>query len=164
MSKNCTVRNLVRNVRVFGEIWTDSAGNECYVRDDGTISCRTVNIDPSLTIQSEKDACDVNWIVAKCKRTGMMSNMRTTPVKYGDFSSAVDYHDSILRAQEAEATFMSLPAVIRARFSNDPGQLIDFLANPNNGPEAVKLGLMPSPSASKVPQVDASAPSKEGEA
>jgi phage internal scaffolding protein len=149
-------------VYAVGEIWFDLAGNECFFRDNGSVSCRTVNNEPSLTIQSEKDACDVNKIVEKCRRTGMMSNVRTDEPRYGDFSTAVDYHDSVFRAQEAQEEFMTLPASLRARFSNDPGQLIDFLSDPNNRLEAINLGLVASPPATQVPQGDAAAPSKEG--
>lgn len=132
--------------RGVGDIWYDRAGNECYYRENGTISCRTVNDDPSLTIQSEKDSCDFNLIHAKYMKTGLMTNLRTDPGRFGDFSDAVDYHTSVLRAQQAEESFMALPAAIRARFSNDPGHLIDFLADENNRSEAIKLGLVASTS------------------
>jgi len=146
----------------IGEIWYDHAGNECYYRENGTISCKTVNNEPTLTVQSEKDSCDFNLIYAKYKKTGLMSNMRTEPPRYGDFSSAVDYHDSVLRAQQAQDSFMMLPASIRSRFKNDPGLLIDFLSKKENRSEAVELGLVASPPVVQVPQGDAKAPSKEG--
>jgi len=146
-----------------GEIWIDRAGNECFFRENGTISCRTVNTDPSMAIQSEKDSCDINLIVQKYKRTGLMSNLRTDEPRYGDFSNAVDYHDAIFRAQQAEDSFMLLPAHVRARFSNDPGKLIDFLADENNRSEAVKLGLVNPPQDSQIPQGGVTTPSKEGE-
>lgn len=148
--------------RSIGEIWYDRVGNECFFRRTGTISCRTVNNEPSLTIQSEKDACDVNWIVAKHRRTGMMSNIRTDQPRYGDFSNAVDYHESVFRAQQAYDEFMTLPASIRSRFNNDPGQLIDFLGSEDNRSEAIELGLVPAPQAPSMPQGDGTPPSAEG--
>lgn len=144
-----------------GEIWFDKAGNECFFRENGTLSCRTVNDEPSMTVQSEKDSCDFNKIYAKYTKTGLMTNLRRDPPRYGDFSSAVDYHDSLLRAQQAEDAFMQLPATVRARFDNDPGKVIDFLNDPNNRPEAVKLGLVASPQAVQVPQGDSSPASQE---
>jgi phage internal scaffolding protein len=149
-------------VRDVGEIWFDRAGNECHFRDDGKIYCRTVNNDPTMTIQSEKDACDVNKIVEKCRRTGLMTNVRKDEPRYGDFSSAVDYHDCVFRAQQAQDSFMELSASVRSRFENDPGKLIDFLADPNNREEAVKLGLVASPSVVLEPVKDEVPPSKEG--
>lgn len=133
------------NGHVIGETWLDHAGNICYYRDNGSISCTTPNLEPTLTIQSEKDACDFNLIYAKYKKTGILTNIRKDPPMYGDFSNAVDFHTSILRIQEAEDQFMQLPASLRARFSNDPGKLIDFLADPQNRLEAQNLGLVVTP-------------------
>ena len=148
--------------RQVGEIWFDQAGNECSFRANGTISCRTVNNEPTMAIQSEKNSCDINQIVNRYMKTGVMSNYRTDKPMYGDFSSAVDYHDSVLRAQQAEDTFMQLPAQLRKRFNNDPGELIDFLANENNRSEAIKLGLVDAPQDVQVPQGDVTPPPQEG--
>lgn len=160
------LKDCYKTFREFGEVWYDFAGNECHFREDGSISCRTVNLEPSLTIQSERDKCDLNIIKGIYDRTGIMNNIRTDSPRYGDFTSSSDYHDVLFRAQQAEEDFMSLPAELRARFSNDPGKLIDFVANPNNAAEAVQLGLMKSPDlsspASQVPQGDNVAPSKDG--
>lgn len=145
-----------------GEIFYDRAGNECHYRDDGSLACTTVNTEPTLTIQSEKDSCDINKIVAKCLKTGMMSNIRTDQPSYGDFTDAVDYHTSILRAQRAQDEFMSLTADVRARFSNDPGKLIDFLSDPNNRSEAIKLGLVPAPQGVEDPQGVVTPPGADG--
>lgn len=145
-----------------GYSWTDQAGNFCTVRDNGTIDCKTINEEPSLTLQSEKDSCDFNLIYSKYVKTGIMSNWRTDEPKYGDFSNISDYHDAVLRAQQAEDSFMALPAALRARFSNDPGKLIDFLSDSNNRSEAIELGLVAKPISTPVPVPDEIAPSKEG--
>jgi phage internal scaffolding protein len=42
----------------------------------------------------------------------------------------------------AEDEFDALPAQIRARFENEPANLIDFLSNEQNRDEAEKLGLV----------------------
>lgn len=141
--------------------YIDKAGNLVTLRPDGSKSVQTINNEPTMTIQSEIDACDVNKIYAKYSKTGMMTNMRSTPPQYGDFMNAVDYHTSVFRAQEAQETFMSLPAALRKRFSNDPGELLDFLADSNNRAEAIKLGLIASPQADQMPQGDATPPSTE---
>lgn len=129
---------------IVGEIWYDHAGNECYYRENGTISCRTVNDEDSMAIQSEKDSCNPALIYAKYMRTGLMTNVRQGELTYGDFSNAVDYHDAVFKSQQAQEDFLQLPADIRIRFDNDPGQLIDFLNDNNNYDEAVKLGLVSS--------------------
>jgi len=152
--------------RELGELWFDRAGNECSFREDGSILVRTINNEPSLTIQSERDKCDLNIIKAIYEKTGVMNNVRTDEPRYGDFTSSRDYHDLLFRAQQAEDDFMLLDAHIRARFNNDPGLLLDFVNDPKNRLEAVKLGLMvasaETPQANQVPQGDSAPPSKEG--
>lgn len=137
----------------IGEPWIDRIGHSCYFRENGTICSTVVNDEPSLTIQSEKDSCDVNLIVARYAQTGAMGNIRTDQPMYGDFSSAVDYNEALLKIQQAEDSFMELPANVRKRFDNDPGKLIDFLGDVKNREEAISLGLVnPAPQASQVPQ------------
>jgi len=149
-----------------GEIWNDNAGNECSYRDNGTVCVRTINNEPSLAIQSERDKCDLNIIKAIYDKTGTMHNIRTDQPKYGNFTSSRDYHELLFRAQQAQDDFMLLDAQIRARFDNDPGKLLDFVSLPQNRVEAIKLGLMintdTSPQASQVPQGEAKTPPAEG--
>ena len=47
---------------------------------------------------------------------------------------------------------MTLPADLRKRFSNDPGQLLSFLENEDNRAEAIKLGLVNAPQDIENPQ------------
>lgn len=42
---------------------------------------------------------------------------------------------------EAAKIFDSLPARVRQRVNNDPAELIDFVANPDNDDELRELGL-----------------------
>lgn len=166
--------------REVGELWLDRAGNECHSRANGTISVRTVNDDDSMAIQSERDKCDLNIIKSIYDKTGIMNNVRSDQPSYGGFVGSRDYHELLLRAQDAEEDFMLLDAHIRARFDNDPGKLLDFVNDPKNRSMAIELGLMAappvyseasnafqvkkahSPQASQVPQGEKAPPSKDG--
>lgn len=64
------------------------------------------------------------------------------PSFYGDFTGIVDYHTAMQRQVESFNAFMQLPALVRDRFANDPGQLLHFLEDPNNRSEAVELGIL----------------------
>lgn len=156
----------MKNRLVSGSTFYDRAGNFCLVRDNGTIEVTTVNNDPSLAVQSEKDSCDINKIVSKFKSTGVMTNVRTDQPLFGDFSDLVDIQTQRIRMQDAQEAFMTLPAQIRKRFSNDPVELINFLNDENNRPEAIKLGLIdekkinntPPQEGDKLPQGDEKKP------
>lgn len=139
--------------RSVGDTFKDLAGNLCTVRENGTLSVTTLNEEPSLTLQSEKDSCDINKILAKFKTTGLMTNVRQSPPINGDYSISFDYHSSMNQILAAQEAFAVLPPALRKRFDNDPGSLLSFLDDPANRAEAIQLGLLEAPPQdSQIPQ------------
>ena len=117
-----------------------------YDRDAASNESGLACEEPSLTQQHFKDETDINNILRQFNVTGMLPEAPLSP-RYGDFSGIVDYHSALNAVIAAEDSFMTLPAQIRARFENDPAQLIDFLGDENNRSEAEKLGLLEVPKA-----------------
>ena len=110
------------------------------------------NNSPSLTQQQFKDECDINKIMDRYLRTGVLSDPlqnRGTP-KYGDYADIGDYMDHMNKVVEANEMFEALPASIRKRFNNNPGELIDFVMNDDNRKEAEFLGLIEKKEENKV--------------
>jgi len=102
-----------------------------------------VCLDPTKTDQSQKAAADINEIVRQFAVTGNLPQM-PLPEHYGDFTNLQgDYRTMLEAVRNAESEFMDLPAELRARFQNDPAQLIDFVYNESNRAEAQTLGLIP---------------------
>lgn len=101
----------------------------------------------SRTMQSERDATDINKIVAKAKRTGVLGSGLPGARKamYGDFTGAGDYQEQMRKVAAFRHMFESLPSDVRNKFKNDPGQLLEFVNNPENKEEAMQLGLLPRP-------------------
>lgn len=100
----------------------------------------------SKTVQSDTEDCDVNNIVARALKTGILGDplaMAARVAQFGDFSGIGDFHSCVNRVHAAQKAFDDLPAAIKVRFNNDPGQLIEFLADPASLEEAVSLGLLP---------------------
>lgn len=99
--------------------------------------------DKSLIQQSDMDSADINKIMARYEKTGVLidANLSERKPMYGDFTEIKDYHQMLSGIRNVERAFELLPAKIRNRFENDPQQLIDFLENPENNKEAVELGL-----------------------
>jgi len=108
--------------------------------------------DATRTQQHFKDETDINNILRQFNITGQLPTKAITP-RYGDFTNIGDYHTALNAVIAAEDEFMTLPAQLRARFDNDPAELIEFLNNPENLQEAQKLGL--------VNKYEASAPNME---
>lgn len=108
--------------------------------------------DVSLTQQSSKDETDINVIIERAKRGAEVSHINPREPMYGDFTVVPrDLREALAMVKKAEEAFMSLDAVVRKRFENDAALMIDFLNDPGNRDEAVKLGLVVAP---VVPVVD----------
>jgi len=99
--------------------------------------------DQSMTNQADMDAADINKIMARYEKTGVLvdpSGVERKPT-YGDFTEIKNYHQMLCSIRNVERSFNLLPAQTRNRFDNDPQKLIDFLEDPKNDKEAVKLGF-----------------------
>jgi len=98
----------------------------------------------SVTEQSHENACDINKIIARAEKTGLMP-VSLDRGSFGDFSN-IDYEVMQVKIARANQAFMSLPVSIRNRFRNDVGELLAFVDDPVNLEEAVKLKLLPKSS------------------
>lgn len=105
----------------------------------------------TMTEQAHGNACNINTIVNRYK-AGQPLPERDGQPNFGDFSQVVDYHEAVTQVDEAETAFMALPASLRKHFNNDPGQLLQFISDPNNRDEAIRLGLLKRPEPETVPQ------------
>lgn len=116
---------------------------------------------PSLAQQSFKDECDINNIMARYERTGMIEHVNTYQGQYGDFIGFPDYHEAMNAVKEAENMFMTLPSSIRERFDNNPETFLAFAQDENNQDEMIRLGLIPAPRPpSSMPSSVEDAPAK----
>lgn len=95
---------------------------------------------PSRTKQAFKDEADINRILDKYNRTGLLPTY-DKPQQFGDYSGVIDFHSAQNKIAEGRTAFAELPSNIRKRFQNDPGQFLDFIYDEANLPEMIQLGL-----------------------
>lgn len=95
----------------------------------------------SMTEQSHKDACDINSVLRRYDQTGLLTHVNQAKALYGDFTETNEYQDSLNLVIRAQNSFAELPSSLRKRFGNDPGAFFEFVTNPDNVDEMVKLGL-----------------------
>ena len=103
---------------------------------------RNVCFGESMTQQHFKDQCDINHMMKKYQKTGILGDPNRPMPRFGDFSGSMDFHEANNRVVEALQQFNDLPGELKKRFRHDPGELIDFLENEENREEAIKLGLV----------------------
>lgn len=111
-------------------------------------SYRKVDLDftdiPSMTHQCFAQECDINLIMARYQKTGIIEHVRSVEGRYGDFISSPDYHTAMNEIIAAQDAFDSLPSSLRARFENDPARFLDFVHDEKNRDEMIQLGLIES--------------------
>lgn len=115
---------------------------------------------PSMTRQSEKELCNVNNIMAKYEKTGLIDHFRNRPGEYGDFTNVQTYQDALNKIMLAENQFNALPADLRKRFDNDPVAFVEYVTNPENHESLAKMGLL-EPIAPEAPAKAAGEAEKE---
>lgn len=101
----------------------------------------------SLTQQSDVPECDINCIVNRAMITGMVEPSLIRQVSnFMDVTSealgAETFFDAQIKHREGVEAFEALPSSIRNRFHNSPQELLDFVSDEKNRPEAEKLGLL----------------------
>lgn len=125
--------------------------------------------DDGRTQQNMRDECDVNLIVARFAKAGLLDHLEKYGGQYGDLSG-YDFHHCQNVIADATAAFESLPAAIRKRFGNDPGDFLAFAEDEENEAEMRKLGLLPpaepledAPVASEPAEPAVASPPPEGD-
>ena len=117
-----------------------------HSRYDLPVSPAVTFVEPSLAQQHFRDECDINNIMDRYARTGVLGDVTATrQPSFGDFSADFDYQIALNQLIDAQDMFASLPARLRDRFANDPSKLLAFVSDEANREEAIKLGLIEKP-------------------
>lgn len=97
-------------------------------------------LDETRTVQSEAESCEINNIMAKYEKTGLIDHIKEGG-RYEDLPEGVEYQDALNMVIEAQTSFDGLPAHIRKEFDNDPAKFLSFVENPDNIEALTKMGL-----------------------
>ena len=94
----------------------------------------------SKTEQSHKKQCDINYILKDYAKTGIIKHAHQNAGKYDDVSQ-VSFQQAQDVVADVKSMFESLPAATRQQFNNQPGEFINFVQQPENGPQLIEMGL-----------------------
>lgn len=110
---------------------------------------------PSLTRQEFAAECDINTLMAKYEKTGVINHFNPGKPQYVDFEAVPDLQNSLHILADATAAFNNLPATVRRDFDNDPAQFLEFATDPKNLAKMREYGLAaPEPEPEKVQKVE----------
>lgn len=103
--------------------------------------------EPTMTIQSEKDNCDINVIMNRYATCGTPLPYRTDGVQpvYADVSELGDYMENYQRCKQAEEMFNNLPSALRKELDNNPANLLPFIQDEKNKERCYEYGLLNKP-------------------
>lgn len=103
--------------------------------------------------------CDINVIMARYEKTGVISHNSPREPRYVDFTEIPDnLQEALTMLDDAKASFMELPASVRREFDNDPMQFVEYASDPSNLDQMREWGLAPPRAASVSPPVGEPAP------
>ena len=106
---------------------------------------------PSLTRQEFADECNINILMEKYEKTGIISHVNPRNPQYLDLSDVPDLMTAHQIIQTATTEFMALPAKVRCDFDNDPMAFVKFAENPDNIGKMREWGLAPPEEAPPAP-------------
>jgi len=96
------------------------------------------------TEQCHRDECDINKIIAKYDRTGVLTHVNDFEARYEDLTG-LDYQTMLNTVANANSMFEGLPSEIRNQFANDPAKFISFMDDENNNEQMYEMGLKQRP-------------------
>lgn len=93
----------------------------------------------SKTKQDDVEACNINNIMKKYQRDGLVTHLSKFAPSYGN-ASQVEYLEAFELLNTADSVFDTLPSTVRARFENDPALWLGAIEDAGS-PEALKAIL-----------------------
>ena len=96
---------------------------------------------PTRTKKAFQADVDLNQVIDRYHKTGILPQMKEQTPHYGDYSQPIDYQEAQNKIMLANNLFGELPAHTRRLFDDNPAQFMEFATNPENLEEMVELGL-----------------------
>jgi len=95
---------------------------------------------PTLTQQHSKDEVDINNIMARYVKTGVIDHVNKFQGQYTE-NRETDFHTAQNIISRANSMFLELPSQVREKFHNDPGAFVEFVENPDNHDKLYEMGV-----------------------
>lgn len=123
--------------------------DKVFIRQPYNYDAQAVSVETAISVSGESltqqqfvEESDINTIVNRFLRTGEMPQFDPRAM-FGDFvDMPSSYQEALERVRSAQEAFSELPSAVRSRFNGDPAELLNFLSDPRNRDEAIKLGLI----------------------
>lgn len=118
--------------------------------------------DKKLVDQSQKNLVDINVIIERYRKTGMLPQFKEKFPLFIDNTGVTSVEEAHDLVQNANMLFQQIPSAVRKLMDNDPRNLIDFVSNEENREICIKYGLL-EPKAVTPAKVEADKPQETQE-
>ncbi len=106
----------------------------------GKVLSQPVSDKPSLTDESFKQECDIDFIISNFVQRGIEPPQHQ--VQYGKQFTSDDFIHSMDVVAECKSQFESLPAVEKEKFNNSVTNFLDFVSDPKNLKDSYEKGYI----------------------
>lgn len=106
----------------------------------------TLTCGKSRTKQSFKADCDINNIIRRFDKTGVLTHLNQRQPLYIDASEVMSYRDALNHVIQVEEHFEDLPSAVRAEFDNDPAAYLDWVVHSTPEERSALIMGTPAPS------------------
>lgn len=110
--------------------------------------------------------CDINHIMARAQKEGVVAHVARFQPEYGDFAT-FDFQEALDKLREADEMFLELPSAARKHFDNDPAKFLSYVNSDEVDFEMLQslgLGAQPPqapPEPAVAPEAGATTPHDE---
>jgi len=120
--------------------------NECRVvgmYDSDAVSEETglMCLDETRTHEEFAEECDINVIASRFGIGNEMPDISNWVRNIDIVDEVSDFQSAMNILNEAQKQFDGLPAKVRSRFNNSPGEFVNFVSDVGNVDEMIALGL-----------------------
>lgn len=117
----------------------------------------------SMTQQHFAEEVDINNIVAKYNRSGIITHVRAAQEKFGPLPELSEYAVHLDKVAKAQQAFEMLPAELRNHFNNSIPGFFKYISEEKNFDQCVEWGIY-EPKEPKVGTPTAAAPDLNAQA
>lgn len=109
-----------------------------------------INTGKGLTKQEFKKECDVNEIMRKYQKTGVMTFVSNVNPEFME-TSPLTFLEAMNIVENGQDAFMQLPSSVRKLVDNDPAKFLEFVQSEENKEQVYALGLAKRPAPEPTP-------------
>lgn len=103
-----------------------------------------LNCGKGRTKQAHKQETDINFIMKKYQKTGLVNFVNRHQGEYMEVDP-IDFQQAMEMVTNANTMFADLPSNLRSRFNNSPKEFYEFVNSEANVEEIYSLGLANKP-------------------